>query len=150
RGHRGPRTAGAGARRGIASAPAIDFHCCPARMRPSLRSPDGDAPPRGPSAARQPFAPRAAHLPVALGVALAALVFAVLRFAPPAATASGGDPDRVRRDLATLLGNGAPHPLGSAEHERVRERLLASWKELGLEPEVQEGWVASSDALALV
>ena len=32
----------------------------------------------------------------------------------------------------------APHPMGSAENDRVRDYLVAQLRELGLEPEVQE------------
>ncbi|WP_306361219.1 M20/M25/M40 family metallo-hydrolase [Nocardia sp. CC227C] len=32
-----------------------------------------------------------------------------------------------------------PHPIGSAEHDRVRDHLVAQLRELGLETEVQEG-----------
>jgi len=38
-----------------------------------------------------------------------------------------------------VLGDGAPHPVGSEAHERVRERILAELREIGLEPQVEEG-----------
>jgi hypothetical protein len=38
-----------------------------------------------------------------------------------------------------VLGDGATHPVGSEAHERVRERILAELREIGLEPQVEEG-----------
>ena len=99
---------------------------------------------------RPPFLPSPRHLIAVLGLALACLVVALVRFGAPATTASGGDPARVRRDLAVLLGDGAAHPVGSAAHAKVRDRLLRAWRELGIEPEVQSGWVVSAGRLVHV
>ena len=46
---------------------------------------------------------------------------------------------RARQTLERLLGEGEPHPAGSAAQERVRQRLIAELERLGLKPEVQTG-----------
>lgn len=93
---------------------------------------------------RPPYVPTLSHVLGALAGVVAVLVFAVARFAAPATTASAVDPARTKATLAHLLGDGAPHPVGSPGHGKVRERLLAAWRELGLEPEVQAGWSAGA------
>jgi hypothetical protein len=90
-----------------------------------------------------------AALPVGWGLAAAlalfalALVLAVFQGGPPpakpasapAAEFSAGRAQAVLRDL---LGDGAPHPVGSPAAARVRERILAQLRQLGYRPEVQE------------
>ena len=93
---------------------------------------------------RPPFVPAPRHLVLVLLLLVACMVLGELRFAAPGSTASGGDPERVRANLAMLLGDGTPHPVGSAGHAEVRDRLLAAWRELAIEPEVQSGWVAAA------
>ncbi|HEV7508328.1 MAG TPA: M20/M25/M40 family metallo-hydrolase [Thermoanaerobaculia bacterium] len=55
----------------------------------------------------------------------------------PVADFSAGRAGEVLRDL---LGDGAPHPVGSPANARVRERVLAQLRTLGYSPEVQEGF----------
>ncbi|MBL9104126.1 MAG: M20/M25/M40 family metallo-hydrolase [Myxococcales bacterium] len=50
---------------------------------------------------------------------------------------------RARALLAELLGDEAPHPVGSAANVAVRERLVAQVRLLGLEPRLQEGFACS-------
>src|SRR3954453_2609168 len=57
--------------------------------------------------------------------------------APPAEFSAG----RAEEVLRTLVGDGVPHPVGSAANARVRERLLAQLRAVGYTPEVQEGFV---------
>jgi hypothetical protein len=46
--------------------------------------------------------------------------------------------------LRTLIGDGSPHPVGSAADDRIREGILAELRRLGYSPEVQEGtWCGS-------
>src|SRR5262245_36181663 len=74
-----------------------------------------------------------------------ALLLAVVQSRPPAAKAkdvpltefSAG---RAREVLTGLLGDGAPHPVGSPANARVRERILAHLRWLGYAPEVQESF----------
>lgn len=54
--------------------------------------------------------------------------------APPAEFSAG----RARAVLRDLLGDGAPHPLGSPANARVREKILAQLRAVGYAPEVQE------------
>jgi len=53
----------------------------------------------------------------------------------PAAEFSAGRAQAVLRDL---VGDGAPHPVGSPGAARVRERILAQLRSSGFTPEVQE------------
>jgi hypothetical protein len=84
---------------------------------------------------------RALVLGATLLGALAAAVAAGLRPTPP--RPDGDAPGafsaaRAERILGELVGDGAPHPVGSAAAARVRERVVAELRRLGLEPEVQE------------
>ena len=45
--------------------------------------------------------------------------------------------------LTMLLGDQAPHPVGSAENDAVRERLLAHLRAAGFEPELQTGFACN-------
>ncbi|HSS76835.1 MAG TPA: M20/M25/M40 family metallo-hydrolase [Thermoanaerobaculia bacterium] len=54
----------------------------------------------------------------------------------PVAEFSAG---RAGEVLRGLLGDGTPHPLGSAANAQVRERVMAQLRALGYAPEVQEG-----------
>jgi hypothetical protein len=50
---------------------------------------------------------------------------------------------RAREILRTLLGDGAPHPVGSPANARVRERILTHLRWLGYEPEVEQGFACT-------
>jgi len=47
---------------------------------------------------------------------------------------------RAAETLAELLGEGVPHPVGSAANGAVLERLLVKLRELDLDPELQESF----------
>lgn len=47
---------------------------------------------------------------------------------------------RARAVLERLLGDGAPHPTGSAANDAVRTRILEEFSKLGYSPEVQTGF----------
>ena len=96
-------------------------------------------------------------LPAAL--ALLAIVFAVQlrQTAPPEPLAVDADrgafsAGRARNELSNLLGDEAPHPVGSAANRAVKERLIARLTELGLKPEEQRtiGCAAESATCARV
>lgn len=57
---------------------------------------------------------------------------------------------RAREHLAVLLGDEAPHPVGTAANAALRGRLLAQLSALGLSPEEQRGFMCSSDRCAPV
>ncbi|MDC0722225.1 M28 family peptidase [Nannocystis bainbridge] len=85
-------------------------------------------------------------LAASLGVAALALVGA----GPPAPAGPDAPSDqfsatRARDELAHLLGDQRPHPVGSAANDAVRARLVARLRALGLEPEEQRSF-ACSDA----
>jgi hypothetical protein len=97
---------------------------------------------------------RARRHPLALLAVLAAAVLAVVRSRPPPprgadAPANAFSAERALAALRRVVGDGAPRPVGSEEHERVRERLLTELRALGLEPSVLEGAAATSTSIAL-
>jgi hypothetical protein len=55
--------------------------------------------------------------------------------------------DRARQVQARLLGSGLPHPTASPENAAVRERVVAELRALGLEPQVQEIFACSPEAI---
>lgn len=80
------------------------------------------------------------------------LALAVGRSAPPRPLGTDAAPERfsaarAQALLARLLGDGAPHPVGSAANAAVRERLLEELVALGLAPEVATAWACSSEGL---
>lgn len=65
---------------------------------------------------------------------------------PPRGTDAPADAfsaGRAARVLERLLGDGKPHPTGTAEHAAFRERLLVELAALGLVPTVEEGFACS-------
>jgi hypothetical protein len=82
-------------------------------------------------------------LAAALALFALALLLAVFQGGPPAAKPESAPPaevsgGRAQAVLRDLLGDGAPHPVGSPAAARVRERILAQLRSLGYAPEVQE------------
>ncbi|HKV11613.1 MAG TPA: M28 family peptidase [Thermoanaerobaculia bacterium] len=85
-------------------------------------------------------------LPVALVLLALVLVLANVRTRPPAPKPADVPMQefsaaRAREILKTLLGDGAPHPVGSAANAAVRQRIVAHLRWLGYTPEVQESFV---------
>lgn len=83
---------------------------------------------------------------VGLMVLAALFALAVVRLRPPAAKPADApetefSAGRARTVLAELVGNGEPHPVGSAANAAVRERVLLAFRRLGYEPEVVPGFV---------
>jgi Peptidase family M28 len=100
-------------------------------------------PPAGPRGSTSGTPPPWA-LPLMLALAACCLVAVVLRLRPPAplpaaAPAMEVSAGRAREVLVRLLGQGQPHPLGSAAAAEVRGRIVATLSGLGYEPRVQEG-----------
>ena len=84
-----------------------------------------------------------APLGVALLVVLGAFLAAVMSMAPPAPLPLNAPPEqfsglRAAETLSFLLGDETPHPVGSEANRAVRDRLIASIRQLGLEPQVQK------------
>jgi peptidase M28-like protein len=74
------------------------------------------------------------------------------RLTPPAVVSAEAPPSefsgaRAKQVLERLFDAQAPHPAGSPEQGRVRERLLQELALLGLQPEVQSGVACSADAI---
>ena len=82
-------------------------------------------------------------------VLAAALGLAQLRTPRPVGVDAPANEFSATRALAQLepLAQ-APHPQGTAEHDRVRDRLLVRLRELGLDGEVQHA-VASNGRIGL-
>lgn len=82
-------------------------------------------------------------LAAALVLLALALLLALQAGPPPAKPASAPPAEfsagRAQAVLRDLLGDGAPHPVGSPASARVREHILAQLRSVGLTPEVQEG-----------
>ncbi len=70
------------------------------------------------------------------------LLLALVRYAPTPARGPDTASDefsagRVRNLLEKIIRPGVPHPVGSLDHTRVRDAIIAEFRVLGLEPEVQ-------------
>lgn len=85
---------------------------------------------------------------VTLAAGLGATLLALARARPPAPVPEGMSEttfsaERAVAVVGELLGDGAPHPVGSPANEAVRERLLARLRGLGLAPELQRSFTCS-------
>lgn len=70
------------------------------------------------------------------------LLLALVRYAPPQARGPDAASDefsagRVGSLLEKIIRPGVPHPTGGRDHARVRDAVIAEFRTLGLEPEVQ-------------
>jgi len=88
-------------------------------------------------------------LPVALVLLVLALFAVCVRMAPPApkpatAPATEFSAARARAVLAEIVGDGRPHPVGSAANAAVRERVVAVLRRLGYEPKVEPGYACNA------
>jgi hypothetical protein len=84
---------------------------------------------------------------LALMLALLALtlLLVVVRHRPPAPKPAGAPAaefsgERAREVLRQLVGDGLPHPVGSAADDRVRQVVVATLSGLGYQPRVEEGF----------
>ncbi|HTG35419.1 MAG TPA: M20/M25/M40 family metallo-hydrolase [Thermoanaerobaculia bacterium] len=80
---------------------------------------------------------------LALALLAGTLLLSIFHAGPPAAKPASAPPaefsaGRARAVLSDLLGDGAPHPVGSPANARVREKILAQLRAVGYAPEVQE------------
>jgi hypothetical protein len=87
-------------------------------------------------------------LPLALILFALVLLGVSQRYAPPApkgedAPAGEFSGGRARALLRDLLGDGSPHPTGSAANARVRDRITAVLRGYGYTPEVQAGFACN-------
>ncbi|WP_293000586.1 M20/M25/M40 family metallo-hydrolase [Nevskia sp.] len=81
---------------------------------------------------------------IALALAALLAIVVAIRYQPSAprgadAPATEFSATRAQAALATMLGDGAPHPIGTPAHAAVRDRLLSQLRDLGYSPEVQIG-----------
>jgi len=77
---------------------------------------------------------------------LAAAILAYRPLAPHGLNAAPSEFSAARAQaiLKTLVGDGVPHPIGSAANARVRDLIVAQLAALGYAPELQSGWVCSA------
>lgn len=90
---------------------------------------------------------RTQALAVIAGFLVVGLV-AVRSESPPAAAGTNAPPDafsaaRAGAMLERILGDGRPHPTGSAANADVRARIVAELERLGYAPEVRPGFACS-------
>jgi Peptidase family M28 len=90
---------------------------------------------------------RGSGWPLALMLALFALALALVaeRHRAPAPRPAGApaaefSAGRAREVLRQLVGDGRPHPVGSAADERVRQRIAGILGGLGYQPRIEEGF----------
>src|SRR5262249_25623719 len=89
-----------------------------------------------------PTGPARWLLPLGLLIYVLAVGAARLCYTPPAplpidAPIAEASALRARVILLRLLGDGTPHPTGSAANFAVRERLVQEFRTLGIEPELE-------------
>ena len=88
-------------------------------------------------------------LAAALALCALALLLTVFQGGPPPAKPASAPPaefsaGRSQAVLRDLLGDGAPHPVGSPAAAGVRARIVAQLRSLGYAPEVQEDVACTS------
>ena len=67
--------------------------------------------------------------------------------APPATPIAGAfDANRAYARLRWILGDERPHPIDSAAGDRVRDRLIAELRAVGLSPRVTDDFNQAGDA----
>jgi len=62
---------------------------------------------------------------------------------PVSSTETGFSADRAVELLAGLVGSGKPHPVGSPEHDRVRDFIVDRFRAFGYDPVVQTETITS-------
>lgn len=92
---------------------------------------------------------------IALALVAGCAAIALARSRPPAprGTETPETEFSAARGLEVLrrvLGDGAPHPVGTQEHGRVRARIVAELLRIGLDPKVEESAASSGTAVAFV
>jgi len=90
-----------------------------------------------------------AKLLASLAVVAAIIGLAALRYRPPAARPANAPAQefsaaRAREVLRALVGDGEPHPTGSAAGARVRQRILAELQRLGYQPRTHEAFACGA------
>ncbi len=94
-----------------------------------------------------PHLPQRSSRGLLISLAFLALVFilAITQYRPPApkpadAPAAEFSAGRAREILRQLVGDGVPHPVGSAADGIVREKIVRILTDLGYQPQIQSGF----------
>jgi hypothetical protein len=87
-------------------------------------------------------------LALVLALSALALLLVLYRHRPPAPRPASAPPaefsaGRAGEVLRRLVGDGRPHPLGSAAEDRVRHTIVGILDALGVKPHVEEGFACS-------
>ena len=94
---------------------------------------------------------RATALLFVLLAAILAVVLAESRGAfsvrPASAPSSAFSAERARAAERAILGGDVPHPVGSAEHDAVRDRLAAHLRSLGYDVAVQRAFACTANVI---
>jgi hypothetical protein len=90
----------------------------------------------------------AGALALTLALFALALLLVLYRHRPPAPRPASAPPaefsaERAREVLRQLVGDGSPHPVGSAADDRVRQTIVGILDGLGWRPRVEEGFACS-------
>ncbi len=110
---------------------------------PAGRTPEGGVPRGGQAWPGQ--AGGASALSLLLVLLALTLLLVIVRHNPPdpapaSSLASEYSGERARQVLSQLVGDGQPHPAGSAADDRVRQQILAILTQNGYQPHVEEGF----------
>ncbi len=94
--------------------------------------------------------PRGGAFVFALALYALVIGLTVLRAQPSAPKPADAPADefsgvRAKAILQRLVGNGVPHPVGSAADAAVRDKIVAQLTQLGYQPRVQEDFVCDDD-----
>src|SRR5271169_2058799 len=107
----------------------------------------GDVASRALAEARMPHLPQRSSRGLLISLAFLALVFVltITQYRPPApkpadAPAAEFSAGRAREVLRQLVGNGVPHPVGSAADGIVRQKIVRILTGLGYQPQIQSGF----------
>jgi hypothetical protein len=97
-----------------------------------------------------PHLPQRSSRGVLISLAFLALVFllTVTQYRPPSpkpvdAPAAEFSAGRAREILKQLVGDGIPHPVGSAADGIVREKIVKILRDLGYQPQIQPGFACN-------
>ena len=105
--------------------------------------------------ARMPHLPQRSSRGLLISLGLLALVFVLTmtQYRPPApkpvdAPVGEFSAGRAREILRQLVGDGVPHPVGSAADGIVREKIVQILSDLGYQPQIQRDLLAMSGEFA--
>jgi len=96
-----------------------------------------------------PSVPRGRSFAIAIAAYALIICLTAIRSGPPAAKGADAPADefssaRARSLLQKLVGDGVPHPVGSAQSAVVRARIVSELTQLGYQPQVRGGFACDA------